>query len=378
MSLVIKKMKNIKNFKTTFFTTLIVIIIFPLVLSAILTLISSSLPLPAQAEEYKSLDFTPQTPISGTAVDKTSIAVGKYDETTGIMTSDLLAKYIQAFYNYGLAASGILAAIVLMAGGLLWLTSGGNDTKIGQAKELITGSIAGTLILFSSWIILNTINPDLLKLKVITMQIVQTKLLSPYTLSSYLLEDVTTDNPRICCVQYGDDNNVLFCGEASVSKCQTIPMADDVTRMATFYQACVEIADCTKTNLINSCLDPKTGEKFPDGDSCQNPNDGYCFDGLCFLGDGAQDTPCSYLGSTCVPSGTCGKGYSGMTLTTGRDCGEDLDCCVKDGEIGDLCGTGDHYCADTSWWSANTCPNLDFPAIDGKSCNSPATCCPIK
>lgn len=374
-------MKNIKNFKTTFFTTLIVVIVFPLVLSAMLALITSSLPLAAQAQKYDSLDFTPQTPISGTAVDKSSIKVGSYDEGSGIMTSDLLAKYIQAFYNYGLAAAGILAAIVLMAGGLLWLTSGGNDTKIGQAKELITGSIAGTLILFSSWIILNTINPDLLKLKVITMQIVQTKLLSPNQLSSYLLNDVTTENPEVCCIQYDSNNNVLFCGEASVNRCKATPMAEDVKKIATSSQACVTIPDCVKNALTVSCVDytkPAGQQNFPDGSPCKSPNDGYCFDGLCLLGDGAQNTPCSYLGSTCVPSGTCGKGYSGMTLTTGRDCGEDLDCCVKDGEVGDLCGTGDHYCVGTSYWTANICPNLDSPAILGRSCNSPATCCPIE
>jgi len=61
---------------------------------------------------------------------------------------------------------------VLMGGGLLWLTSGGNDAKITQAKELIVGSVSGLVILFGSWVILNTINPALLELKPITTGIV--------------------------------------------------------------------------------------------------------------------------------------------------------------------------------------------------------------
>jgi len=65
-----------------------------------------------------------------------------------------------------------------MGGGVLWLTSGGDSGKVGQAKELISGSLIGTVILFSSWIILNTINPDLLKMKVITTQVIRPQVLT--------------------------------------------------------------------------------------------------------------------------------------------------------------------------------------------------------
>ena len=81
------------------------------------------------------------------------------------MESTLLANYIGAIYNYGLAIAGILATIVLMGGGVIWLTSGGDSGKITQAKELITGSITGTLILVCAWVILNTVNPELVNLK---------------------------------------------------------------------------------------------------------------------------------------------------------------------------------------------------------------------
>ncbi len=104
-----------------------------------------------------SLQYEPQIQIPNSVFSTTSVTV----------TGDMLAQYIQAFYNYGMAVVGILAAIVLMAGGILWLTSSGDAGKVGQAKELIIGSIVGTGILFSSWIILNTVNPELLKLKTI-------------------------------------------------------------------------------------------------------------------------------------------------------------------------------------------------------------------
>jgi hypothetical protein len=80
-----------------------------------------------------------------------------------------IAEYIQGIYTYGLSIAGILAAIVLMAGGLLWLVSAGDASKITQAKELITGSITGLVILASSYIILTQINPNLTQLIPITL-----------------------------------------------------------------------------------------------------------------------------------------------------------------------------------------------------------------
>jgi hypothetical protein len=80
-----------------------------------------------------------------------------------------IGQYILGIYNYGLAIAGILAAIVLMAGGVLWLVSGGDASKVTQAKELIGGSVVGLVILASSYIILTQVNPDLGKFKAITV-----------------------------------------------------------------------------------------------------------------------------------------------------------------------------------------------------------------
>lgn len=81
-----------------------------------------------------------------------------------------LSEYISAVYDYALLIGGILAAIMIMAGGLIWLTSGGDATKVGSAKKLLTGSITGLVLLFSSFLILNIINPELVKKKDLTMK----------------------------------------------------------------------------------------------------------------------------------------------------------------------------------------------------------------
>lgn len=89
----------------------------------------------------------------------------------GIWTCPIpwIGEYINGIYKYGINIAGILAALVLMGGGLLWLISGGDSSKITQAKNMIIGSITGLIILMCSYIILIQVNPDLVKIKSISM-----------------------------------------------------------------------------------------------------------------------------------------------------------------------------------------------------------------
>lgn len=80
-----------------------------------------------------------------------------------------LGEYLTAIYNYALKIGGILAAVMLMAGGVMWLISGGNSSQLGTAKEIITGSIIGLVLLFSSYLILSQINPNLVTMRPITL-----------------------------------------------------------------------------------------------------------------------------------------------------------------------------------------------------------------
>ncbi|MFA5183959.1 MAG: pilin [Patescibacteria group bacterium] len=115
-----------------------------------------------------------------------------------------LSEYILAIYNYGLSIAGILAAITLMAGGVLWLISGGDASKTTRAKELIAGSVTGLVILFSSYLILFEINPDLVQLKSISIGSIKEVDLEP------LSNDGNPNNTKDCenCVIL--DNNIPY------------------------------------------------------------------------------------------------------------------------------------------------------------------------
>jgi hypothetical protein len=76
-----------------------------------------------------------------------------------------LGQYIGGIQKYAIGIVGILAVIVLMIGGVIWLTAAGNQNQIGRAKKMIAGSLVGLTLVFSSYIILFLINPNLTIMK---------------------------------------------------------------------------------------------------------------------------------------------------------------------------------------------------------------------
>jgi len=73
--------------------------------------------------------------------------------------------YVKYFYYLFLMIAGLLALGVIIYGGFLYLISAGAPVKMIAAKEQITGGILGFVILLSSYLILATINPQLVILR---------------------------------------------------------------------------------------------------------------------------------------------------------------------------------------------------------------------
>ncbi len=72
-----------------------------------------------------------------------------------------IGQYIAGIYKYAIGVVGILAAVVLMVGGIVWLTAGGSATRVGEAKAWIGASLTGLIIALTSYMILYQINPKL-------------------------------------------------------------------------------------------------------------------------------------------------------------------------------------------------------------------------
>ncbi len=76
-----------------------------------------------------------------------------------------IGNYIEAIYVYAMSIIGTLAALVTMWGGLLWVTAGGNQQRIAEAKAWISASLSGLILAIASYLILNTISPTLTEKK---------------------------------------------------------------------------------------------------------------------------------------------------------------------------------------------------------------------
>ena len=74
---------------------------------------------------------------------------------------DRLGLYFKYYFNLSLIIIIIICAGVIVYGGVLYLTAAGKATVLVSARQWITSGILGLLILFSSYLILVTINPQL-------------------------------------------------------------------------------------------------------------------------------------------------------------------------------------------------------------------------
>jgi hypothetical protein len=95
-----------------------------------------------------------------------------YDAGTGaaprimrVIDIPWIADYISGVYRYAVFIASVFAAIMLMLGGVQWLTAGGSPARIGAAKKRIKNAVIGLVLVLTSFMLLNGINPDLVMVR---------------------------------------------------------------------------------------------------------------------------------------------------------------------------------------------------------------------
>jgi len=76
-------------------------------------------------------------------------------------TPSTLTDMVRYFYEWGIFIGGLAVFISLIIGGFLYLTSMGNPARMSEARDRIFSALIGLVLLFSIYLILNTINPEL-------------------------------------------------------------------------------------------------------------------------------------------------------------------------------------------------------------------------
>ncbi|MFA6588432.1 MAG: pilin [Patescibacteria group bacterium] len=70
-------------------------------------------------------------------------------------TSTDLKQTILNVVSFVLGLLGLIAVVMILYGGFIWLTAGGNEDKVGSAKKIISSAIIGLIIVLLAWAIVN-------------------------------------------------------------------------------------------------------------------------------------------------------------------------------------------------------------------------------
>lgn len=329
---------------------------------------------PAVAANNMTTDvnFTPQIGIPGTEFQQgTGVKVG---ETVGATTSStLLARYVAAFYTWGLSIVGVLAVLMLMAGGLTWLTSAGDSGKIGNAKKMISGSLFGTLLLVGAYFFLNTINPDIAKLPALEMAAIKNiSVNNGFMDGAEKLAYVCLPESLTCADTIPASLNVNL--SACQAKLGALPNCDKDFDTLKYRQ----ITWCCGMNSDTQAVANKACVGKANGTACRITDTGELGTGYC---NNNKCKQCINFGSACSSDYECKSGSllrcgfgDAPGITAPSNCNSGF-CANKTADKeGDSCGANNSgTCA--SYSVVFVCPGERQAVSGGTDCGSGLKCC---
>ncbi len=173
-------------------------------------------PRAATPQKTAPLTFTPNVPIPG-LFDEKDIPI---DET-------FFGRYVSSFYIFFAGVAGILAVVVMMWGGFHYITSAGNPQKMKQGQEIISNAVIGLILVLTSYVLLRTINPNLVSLNLTSLsyvpQILQTQRYCESQGANAIAAAVAQGKTCGGEVEYTDENGVQ-------KKCVSLRVADQNLR----------------------------------------------------------------------------------------------------------------------------------------------------
>jgi len=133
-----------------------------------------------------------------------------------------LGQLISGSLSYAVYGVGVAIFVMILYAGFLWMTSAANPGNIAVAKRYMTNAIIGAVLLLSSYIILYTINPDLVGGTVTLPGIVKTAGNQGIISQPICTNGVCDNNNGISCTQNTDCHVVCvnnICNNGTIGAC---------------------------------------------------------------------------------------------------------------------------------------------------------------
>ncbi len=58
---------------------------------------------------------------------------------------------VGSIINIALGFLGVIAVVIILMGGFKWMTAGGNEDKVSEAKKLLGAGVIGLIIVLVAW-----------------------------------------------------------------------------------------------------------------------------------------------------------------------------------------------------------------------------------
>ncbi|MFA7662509.1 MAG: transglycosylase SLT domain-containing protein [Patescibacteria group bacterium] len=86
---------------------------------------------------------------------------------------DSMNEYFKLVYDWSIGAISIIAVVMIMIAGFQWITAGGNEKGIGEAKQRIKNAIFGLVLVGVAFLLLQLVNPAVLSSNILIPKIVR-------------------------------------------------------------------------------------------------------------------------------------------------------------------------------------------------------------
>lgn len=103
---------------------------------AMMLVVSAMFVMPVMAEDTTGTDF-------GMVEIGKNIPLGRND----------FIPTVTSIINVALGLLGVVAVVIILAAGFKWMTAGGNDDKVTEARKMLFAGIIGLAIILSAWAI---------------------------------------------------------------------------------------------------------------------------------------------------------------------------------------------------------------------------------
>lgn len=88
----------------------------------------------------------------GAATTTDTFGLQPIEDKTSLGNKDL-RETVASLINVAMGLLGIVAVVIILIGGFQWMTAGGNDEKVAEARKRIFAGIIGLAIILSAWAI---------------------------------------------------------------------------------------------------------------------------------------------------------------------------------------------------------------------------------